>query len=95
MKMIHSEESKLDKASFTGACYSLGNSKAATTKVKANYSKTRNAFIIYYQAVLHSAWLEMLNDYPVIKEELESAKKEGKEAFLTKLRLETFRNRKI
>ena len=87
--MIHSEESKLEKATFTGACFSLGNSTAATTNVKANYTKTRNAFNIYYQAVLHSAWLKMLTDYPVIKDELESAKKLGKEAFLTKFRLET------
>jgi hypothetical protein len=86
MRMIHSEESKLEKGSFTGTCFSLGNSKAATTNVKANYIKTRNAFVIYYEAVLHSAWLKMLKDYPIIKQELESAKVEGKEAFVSKLR---------
>ena len=84
--MIHSEESKLEKASFTGACFSLGNSAAATTKVKANYSKTRNAFIMYYQAMLHAAWLKMLQDYPAIREDLISAKDLGKVAFLTKFR---------
>lgn len=88
--MIHSEESKLDKATFTGACYSLGNSKAATTNVKANYIKTRNAFMVYYEAVLHSSWLTMLKEYPILKQELLSAKEEGKHEFLPKLRLLTF-----
>ena len=86
MKLIHSQESKLEKATFTGTCYSLGNSKAATTNVKANYIKTRNAFIIYFEAVLHSAWLKMLKDYPIMKDELESARKNGKIAFLERFR---------
>ncbi|XP_063684324.1 uncharacterized protein LOC134818601 isoform X2 [Bolinopsis microptera] len=86
MKLIHSEESKLEKATFTGTCYSLGNSKAATTNVKASYIKTRNAFMIYFEAVLHSAWLKMLEDYPIIKEELESARKTGRIAFLERFR---------
>jgi hypothetical protein len=86
MKMIHSEDSKLEKETFTGACFYLGNSKAATTNVKANYIKTRNAFIIYYESSLHTAWFTMLKDYPDIKQQLDSAKAEGRDAFLSKLR---------
>ena len=87
--MIHSEESKLEKSTFTGTCFSLGNSKAATTKVKENYIKTRNAFMIYFEAVVHSAWLNMLGDHTDIKESLESAKTEGKNGFLPRFRYVT------
>ena len=86
MKMIHSQESKLEKATFTGACFSLGNSKAATTNVKANYTKTRNAFLIYFDAAIHAAWLQLIQNYPLFKEQLETARREGKKSFLEKFR---------
>ncbi|KAL5252834.1 hypothetical protein ACHWQZ_G015565 [Mnemiopsis leidyi] len=76
MKLVHSEQSKLEKSSFTGCCHSSDNAKAATFKVKDSFTKTWRAFDIYWQAMLHSAWLEMVNDHGVeetITSTLESA----------------------
>ncbi|KAL5248214.1 hypothetical protein ACHWQZ_G017407 [Mnemiopsis leidyi] len=76
MKLVHSEQSKLEKSSFTGCCHSSDNAKAATFKVKDSFTKTWRAFDIYWQAMLHSAWLELVNDHGVeetITSTLESA----------------------
>lgn len=76
MKLVHTEQSKLEKSSFTGCCHSTGNAKAATNKDKDSYSKTWRAFDLYWQAMLHAAWDEMTRDHGVadiIKETLESA----------------------
>ena len=76
MKLVHSEQSKLEKSSFPGCCHSSDNAKAATFKEKESFTKTWRAFDIYWQAMLHSAWLEMVNDHGVeetITSTLESA----------------------
>lgn len=63
MKLIHSEKAKLERSSFTGTCYTLGNPQAASVNVKAHYSKTQHAFTLYWHAVLHSSWLTMVESH--------------------------------
>ena len=55
----------------------MKNSKAATYNVKSQYQKTLNAFTLYWQAMLHSAYLNMLKDYTVISSENFGKSKRG------------------
>ena len=86
-KLVHSDESKLEKASFTGSCYALGNPKAAIPNVKKSYQKCLNAWSHYWKAMLISAWENMKEDHPETKDRLAKALEEyGRDAFMTELR---------
>lgn len=67
---MHSEEAKLEKATFTGCCYSLGNSAAATYKVKTHYQKVLNAWTIYFEATLCASWDSFVSDFPQVTDRL-------------------------
>lgn len=88
MKLVHSEEAKLDKASFTGCCYALGNPNAATKNVKKQYQKTLNAFNVYWRAMLLTAWDNLKADYPALLPNLQQSGNCGEAQFVKELRLE-------
>jgi hypothetical protein len=69
-KLVHSEESKLSKATFTGCCFSLGNSKVATNKVKSQYQKALNSWTVYFEATLYTAWKTFTESHEVIMADL-------------------------
>ena len=83
---MHSEQSKLDKASFTGSCYALGNPKAATSNVKKTYQKCSNAWNHYWRAMLLCAWENMTENFPMVKEKLLEAREKGKDEFMIEIR---------
>ena len=91
-KLVHSEESKLEKASFTGSCYALGNPKAAVSNVKASYQKCLNAWNQYYKTMLMCAWDNMNTDHSDTKEKiLSTLETQGEESFLKELRFVLFK----
>ena len=90
MKLVHSPESKLEKASFTGSCNSLGNPKAADYNVKKQYQKSLNAFEIYWKAMLMCAWRNMIKKNKMLGEGLATAKNRGEEHFIAELRFASF-----
>ena len=90
-KLVHSEEAKLEKATFTGCCYSLGNSSAATYKVKTHYQKVLNAWTLYFEATLCAAWDSFVRDYPGVTDTLKNLiDKKNKADFLTELRYDLY-----
>lgn len=87
LKVVNKPESKLEKASFTGSCYTLGNPKAAEANVKKHYQKSLSAWTLYWQGMLLTAWHKLIAEFPILQEKLSQAKEAGKEEFIRVLRL--------
>ena len=80
-KLIHHDDLKLEKSTFTGCCYNLGNPKAATDNVKGNYNKCLNAFTMYWEATLHASYQRFVQEGTLADTVMEKGK-EGKDVFL-------------
>ena len=85
--MVHADEAKLEKSTFTGCCYALGNSTAATNAVKTHYQKTLNAWTVYFEAVLCAAWETFVEDHQGVQDTLNQLlHNQNKVEFLAQMR---------